>query len=38
MFTDLEKKHLLQLNNELSRNITIGLVDSGHAHIKEFHN
>ena len=30
MFTDLEKKQLLKLNTELSREITIGLVDSGH--------
>ncbi len=38
MFTDLEKKQLLQLNYELSQNITIGLVESGHTHIKEFNN
>jgi len=37
MFTDLEKKQLLKLNLELSQDITIGLVDSGHAHSKEFH-
>ena len=37
MFTDLEKKQLLKLNHELSQDITIGLVDSGHAHSKEFH-
>ena len=37
MFTDLEKKQLLKLNHELSQDITIGLVDSGHAHNKEFH-
>ena len=37
MFSDLEKKQLIKLNFELSQDITIGLVDSGHAHSKEFH-
>ena len=37
MFTDLEKKQLLKLNHELSQDVTIGLVDSGHARSKEFH-
>jgi len=37
MFTDLEQKHLLKLNTELSREITIGLVDSGHSHSQVFH-
>ena len=36
MFTDVEKKQLLKLNNELSREITIGLADSGHPHSQVF--
>lgn len=37
MFTDLEKKQLLKLNHALSKDITIGLINSRHAHSKEFH-
>ncbi len=37
MFSDLEKKQLLKLNDELSQTITIGLVESGHAHSQVFH-
>jgi hypothetical protein len=37
MFSDLEKKQLLKLNDELSQEITIGLVESGHAHSQVFH-
>ena len=37
MFSDLEKIQLLKLNNELSQTITIGLVESGHAHNQVFH-
>ena len=37
MFSDLEKKQLLKLNDELSQEITIGLVESGHAHNQVFH-
>jgi thiol-disulfide isomerase/thioredoxin len=37
MFSDLEKKQLLKLNNELSQTITIVLVESGHAHNQVFH-
>ncbi len=37
MFSDLEKKQLLKLNNELSRVITIGLADSRHPHGPVFH-
>jgi hypothetical protein len=37
MFTDLEKKQLLKLNNALSQEITIGLADSGHLHSQAFH-
>ena len=37
MFSDLEKKQLLKLNDELSQKITIGLVESGHAHNQVFH-
>jgi len=37
MFSDLEKIQLLKLNDELSQEITIGLVESGHAHSQVFH-
>jgi hypothetical protein len=37
MFSDLEKKQLLKLNDALSQEITIGLVESGHAHSQVFH-
>jgi glutaredoxin len=37
MFSESEKTQLLKLNNELSQDITIDLVDSGHARSKEFH-
>ena len=37
MFSDIEKKQLLKLNDELSQEITIGLVESGHAHNQVFH-
>jgi len=37
MFTDVEKKQLVNLNNALSREITIGLTDSGHLHSQAFH-
>ena len=37
MFSDLEKKQLLKLNDALSQEITIGLVESGHVHSQVFH-
>jgi glutaredoxin len=36
MFTAFEEKQILKLNDQLSRDITIGLVDSEHAHYKAF--
>jgi len=36
MFSDLEKKQLLKLNSELSRDIKIGLADSGHPQSQVF--
>jgi hypothetical protein len=36
MFTDSDKKQLRMLNQELSQDISVGLVDSGHARSKEF--
>jgi len=37
MFTDPEKKQLLELNRALSQDITIGLTGSGHPHSQVFH-
>jgi len=36
MFTALEEKQIIKLNDQLSREITIGLVDSEHPHYKAF--
>lgn len=36
MFTALEEKQILKLNDRLSRDITIGLVDSDHPHFNTF--
>jgi len=36
MFTAIEEKQILKLNDRLSREITIGLVDSEHPHYHAF--
>ena len=36
MFTALEEKQIIKLNNQLSREITIGLVESEHPHYNVF--
>ena len=36
MFSELEKKQILKLNAQLSGNITIGLIESEHAHYDVF--
>ncbi|MGB5746276.1 MAG: thioredoxin family protein, partial [Desulfobacterales bacterium] len=37
MFSEPAKKQLLDLNRELSQDVTIGLADSGHLHSQVFH-